>query len=167
MKRTVSRIGDIFSVALDYKKRKYFQVIAFDSAQLNSSVIRVFRKEHDQTESPSLSDIVHDEVYFYAHCSTKLGVKLNLWQKVGNVMEVGSLDDIVFRGTNDYGHKLGEEPVKISTNWYVWKINDEKITRVGKLVGSNRSAEIGVVVNPYDIVNRIKTGEYNFFYPGY
>ena len=51
---------------------------------------------------------------------------------------------------------MGAEKIKVSENWYVWHINDEDFTRVGRLEGENRKAEIGVVVNPYDIVERIK-----------
>lgn len=31
----------------------------------------------------------------------------------------------------------------------------------------NRKAEIGVIVTPYDIVDRMKTGKYDFVYPGF
>jgi hypothetical protein len=95
-----------------------------------------------------------------------LGVKLGLWEKVGGVKDWGNLDVILLRPTNDYGHKLGDEPVKISHNWYVWKV-DKETKYVGPLRGEDVKAEIGVVVNPYDIVKRIKTGNYDFVYPGY
>lgn len=48
----------------------------------------------------------------------------------------------------------------------MWHIN-EKFTRVGKLTGKNREAEIGIVVTPDDVVDRVKTGKYNFFYPDF
>ena len=87
--------------------------------------------------------------------------------KVGNIAEVGITSNIIFRNTSDYGAKVGEEPTKISNNWHVWRINDKDFTTVGKLQGENRKAEIGVVVNPYDVIERIKTGKYIFFYPGF
>lgn len=43
-KRIVTKIGDIFSVTLKNGKQRFFQYIANDYSQLNSSVIRVFRK---------------------------------------------------------------------------------------------------------------------------
>ncbi|MDR1181545.1 MAG: hypothetical protein LBL13_06175 [Bacteroidales bacterium] len=46
-------------------------------------------------------------------------------------------------------------------------INGEKFTRVGKLNGENRKAEIGVVINPTSIVHRLRTGEYDIFYPDF
>ena len=167
MARANTKIGDVFSVKIDDGSKKYFQLIAFDLTQLNSDVIRAFKKMYSISENPVLSEIVNGEVEFYTHCVTKFGLKMNLWEKVGNTTKIGDTAHILFRGTNDYGLKVGEEPIKISENWHVWHINDEKFTRVGKLVGENRKAEIGVVVNPYDIVERMKTGKYDFFYPDF
>jgi len=166
MARVTIKIGDVFEVPMDEDRKKYFQVIAFDATQLSSSVIRAFKKRYDLSSSPNLSEIVNDEVDFYAHCSARLGVKLNFWQKIGNIADIGQLDHIIFRGTTDYGHKLGDEPVKISYKWYIWKIN-KKFVDVGRLTGENQKAEIGVVINPASVVHRMQTGEYNFWYPGY
>lgn len=162
-----SKIGDVFSVKLTENKKKYFQLIAFDLTQLNSDVIRAFDREYTMEENPLATEIINDKVDFYAHCVTKFGIKFGLWEKIGNTPEVGKLDHIVFRGSSDSGHKVGDEPVKISSRWYVWRINDKDFTVVGKLKGENRHAEIGVVVNPHDVVDRMKTGKYNFFYPGF
>lgn len=161
------KIGDIFTVKLDNSKKKYFQLIAFDLTQLNSDVIRAFKQEYPSEAAIDLLEILNGEVEFYAHCVTKLGLKMNLWEKVGKTSEVGDISNILFRDTNDYGAQAGVEKIKVSENWYVWHINDEDFTRVGKLEGENRKAEIGVVVNPYDIVERIKTGKYNFVYPDF
>jgi len=43
-KRIVTKIGDIFSIDLDSKTKKYFQYVTNDETMLNSSVIRVFKK---------------------------------------------------------------------------------------------------------------------------
>jgi hypothetical protein len=167
MARTNTKIGDVFSVKINDNQKKYFQLIAFDLTQLNSDVIRAFRKVYKSEDNPQLSSIVNDEVEFYAHCVTKFGLKMGLWELAGNIMEVGDTSQILFRGTSDSGVRAGQEPIRISEKWYVWKINDLDFTSVGKLEGANRTAEIGVVVNPYDILDRIKTGKYNFFYPGF
>ena len=163
MKRVITKIGDMFSVKIDENSKKYFQLIAFDLTQLNSDVIRAFKKIYPIDSNSDLSEIVNDEVGFYAHCVTKAGIKMNLWEKVGKSQDIGNTSQILFRGSRDSGTWINNEPVKISDKWYIWHINDEKFTRVGKLVGENRKAEIGVVVNPYDIVERIKTGKYSFF----
>ena len=165
MARVVTKIGDIFCVKLDNNSKQYFQYVANDLTQLNSDVIRVFKKKYSIDETPKLTDVVNDEVSFSAHCVTNLGVKLGVWEKIGKVPFDGKVDTL-FRDTNDHGHKLGEEPIKISNNWYVWKINED-FRRVGKLEGDNQKAEIGMVINPLSIAHRIRTGKYDFVYPGY
>ena len=51
------------------------------------------------------------------------------------------------------------------TKKYFQLIAYDQFTSVGELEGENRKAEIGVAVNPFDIVQRIKTGYYDFVYP--
>ena len=51
------------------------------------------------------------------------------------------------------------------TKKYFQLIAYDQFTYVGELEEENRKAEIGVVVNPFDIVRRIKTGYYDFVYP--
>ncbi|TWI98620.1 hypothetical protein JN11_02808 [Mucilaginibacter frigoritolerans] len=167
MKRVSTKIGDVFSVKVDTDNVKCFQLIAFDLYQLNSDVIRVFDEVYPIGSIPDLSVIVKSEVAFYAHCVTKFGTKMGLWEKVGNTTDIGETSHIIFRGTSDYGTKRGEEPIKISRNWYVWRLGDLQTVRVGDLEGVNRKAEIGLVMTPYDIVDRIKTGNYHGFYPGF
>jgi len=167
MARTNTKIGDVFSVKIDDNNKKYFQLITFDLMQLNSDVIRAFKKIYSCNDNPELSKIISEEVEFYAHCVTKVGLKMKLWESIGNIAEIGTTSNIIFRDTNDYGAKLGEEPIRISNKWHVWRINDKDFTTVGKLQGENRKAEIGIVVNPYDVVERIKTGKYSFVYPGF
>ena len=166
MARVNTKVGDVFSVKIDENHKKYFQLIAFDLTQLNSDVIRAFKTIYDINANPNLLEIIEDETEFYTHCVTKFGIKLSLWEKAGNILDVGDIEKVLFRGSKDSGSKVGEQ-IKISTNWYVWRINDADFTRVGKLEGDNRKAEIGVVVNPYDVLERIKTGKFNFFYPGF
>lgn len=161
MARVYTKIGDVFAVKLDDGSRKFFQLIAYDRTQLTSDVIRAFKQRYPINEKPNLAEIVSGEVEFYAHCTTSLGVKMDLWEKVGSIKEIGETKHILFRDSDDYGDK-----VDVSYRWIVWRIN-EKVVKVGKLKGENRKAEIGVVVNPEGIVDRIKTGKYNFRYPGF
>ncbi|MGV8094875.1 MAG: hypothetical protein AB2L24_23735 [Mangrovibacterium sp.] len=165
MAKVNTKIGDVFSVKIDYNHKKYMQYIINDLTQLNSDVIRAFRKKYPIDANPDLSEIMKGEIEFYAHCVTKWGIKLGYWEKVGNIADVGNTTNILFRDTNDYGSKVGQEPIKVSSNWYVWKINDNEFTRVGKLEGENRNAEIGIVINPVSIVHRMRTGKYDFVYP--
>jgi glycosidase len=166
MARANTKIGDVFSVKIDESNKKYFQYIISDLTQLNSDVIRVFKKIYSIDNNPELSQIVKGEIAFYAHCITKLGIKMGYWEKAGNIPDVGDTSNILFRNTNDAGSKPGEQ-IKVSDKWYIWKVNDNNFTRVGKLEGENRKAEIGIVISPDSIVHRMQTGEYDFVYPGY
>jgi hypothetical protein len=165
--RVVTKIGDVFSVKIDEESKKYFQLIAFDRYQLNSDVIRAFKKIYPLDSPPSPEEIIKGEVEFYAHCVTNLGVKMGVWEKVGKAKDIGDTSHILFRGTSDYGQKFEGKRINVSSKWYIWKINDRDSIRVGKLEGENRKAEIGVIVNPYDIEERMKTGKYSFFYPDF
>lgn len=166
MARVITKVGDIFCAKINDGNKKYFQYVANDSTQLNSDVIRVYKKSYQIGSNSTLLDIMNDEIDFYAHCIINLGVKQGNWEKVGRVSEVGVIN-VIFRGTKDFGRKLGQEPVLVSTNWYVWRINDKQFTPVGKLVDENKNAEIGVVVNPEEIIHRMQTGKYSFSYPGF
>ncbi len=167
MKRVITKVGDIFEVRLDENIKKYFQYIANDRTQLNSDVIRGFKKEYPLQATPTLLEIIKDNVGFYAHCVVNAGVKRELWRKVGKIQDLGLLEHIIFKDTNDYGTKQGEEPVKISHNWHVWRINDKNFTHVGELIGENRGAFAGLVINPLGIIELLKGNKHPPHYPGY
>lgn len=159
MIRKNTKIGDIFVVKLDNDKKKYFQLIAFDLTQLNSDVIRSFKKVYPLEADIDLLEIVNGEVEFYAHCVTKFGLKINLWEKVGNIRELGNIN-ILFRSSGDH------PKIDISNNWWVWKVNEPQ-QYVGKLEGENVYAEIGSIIPPDSIIHRIKMGKYDFVYPDF
>lgn len=158
MARANTKIGDVFSVKIDESSKKYFQYIISDLTQLNSDVIRAFKKIYPINTNPDLSEIVNGEVDFYAHCVTKLGLKMGYWESVGNISNVGNFDNVLFRSSGD------NPQTRVSENWWVWKINEEQ-KPVGKLAGENRKAEIGSVIPPDSIVHRMQTGKYDFVYP--
>lgn len=155
--RVYTKIGDVFSVKIDEHTKKYFQYIASDLTQLNSDVIRAFKQTYPIGSKPVLAEIVKGDVEFYAHCVAKIGIKMGYWEKIGNISEVGKLDHILFKDTDDYG----DPQIKLSQKWWVWKIN-EPAERVGLLVGENRKAEVGLVMDPESIVHRMRTGQYRF-----
>lgn len=162
MARINTKIGDIFSVKIDDKSKKYLQYIASDLTQLNSDVIRVFKESYPINSNPDLVEMVKGEIQFYAHCVTKWGIKLGYWEKIGNVVDLGNIPHILFRGTRDSGNP----EIQLSSSWYIWSIG-EPFKYVGNLVGDYQNAEIGSVIPPDSIVHRMKTGEYDFIYPGY
>lgn len=96
MKRIRTSIGNVFSGKISENEKKYFQLIVFDLTQLNSDVIRAFKKVYGINEQPPLSEIINGEVEFYAHCVTLFGAKLQLWEKVGSIPDVGDIKHIIF-----------------------------------------------------------------------
>jgi hypothetical protein len=166
-KRITTRIGDVFSLKINDVSKRYFQLVAFDLTQLNSDLIKAFKEEYPLDSQTELSEILKGEVDFYAHCVTKLGIKMNLWEKLGNSSYIGDIQNVLFRCTNDYGHKEGEGPIRKSKNWYVWNINDKNFRRVGNLQGEDRNAFIGLVINPIGIVELFKGNKYPVNYPDF
>jgi len=161
MKRVYIKKGDIFSVTIDEKHVKFFQYIADDLEQLNSAIIRVFKRVYSKADVLDLNDVVKGEVEFFTHTFVRNGVKHSYWQKVGKASEIG-VCDIFFRGSGDSGNPK----IKISEDWYVWKINQPSV-HIGKLEGEYQKAEIGVVIPPDSIVHRMKTGKHDFVYPSF
>ncbi len=163
MRLSGTKIGDVFVVEMNDGCKKYFQYIASDTTQLNSDVIRTFKRKFEAQEYPGLEEIANGEVEFYAHCITKLGLRTGHWKKIGNTKDIGELDCVLFRSSSDYGNP----EIKVSCNWWVWKINQEQF-RVGELMGDYQRAEIGLVFSPEVLVNKIKYGDYGLVnYPGY
>ena len=166
MVRIYTKIGDVFSAKTDEKTKKYFQLIAYDLTQLNSDVIRVFKERYPINSNPDLSKIVSGEIDFYIHCTTKAGIKMNLWNKIGNNKNIGETNHILFRSTNDYGVKPGEKPITVSTEWWVWRIN-EKQKYVGKLEKEYQKSYIGLIVGPFVLLELIKDYRYSINYPSF
>ncbi|KYH07793.1 hypothetical protein A1704_03770 [Chryseobacterium cucumeris] len=166
-KRVITKIGDIFSIILDNGNKKYFQYIANDLTQLNSDVIRSFKREYSKEERADFKELLSGEIDFHAHTPINIGVKQNLYIQDGKHEVYPDIKNIIFRGTNDSGHGPGKPQVFISENWHIWRIGDEKFTLAGKLEGENRKAEIGSVIPPFMIVERVKTGKFNFVYPDF
>lgn len=162
MKRKNTKIGDIFSVRIDESNQKFLQYVTNDLTQLNSDIIRVFKRIYPIGTLIDFTEVVKGDVDFYAHCVTKWGIEMGCWEQVGNINDVGDFTHVLFRDSDDYG----EPEVKISQRWWVWKINQKQIF-VGKLKGKYQEAEIGVVINPKSIVRRIKSGDYGDFFPGF
>ena len=107
-----------------------------------------------------MEQVVTDEVDFYAHCVTKWALEAGVWERIGNNQNLGNVD-VLFRSSGDLG-----KDIKVSENWWIWRINEQQ-EYIGRLDDRFKYAELGSVVRPADIVHRMKTGKYGFFYPGY
>lgn len=162
MARAQTNIGDVFCVKLDGIGKRYFQYVANDISMLNSSVIKVFKKIYTVDDNPEIKKIINDDIDFCAHVVLKWGLDKNLWGKVGNAGDVGSLE-MLFRNTSDYGSKPGEQ-IQVSSNWYIWKIN-QPLKYIGKLNEEHKKAYVGIVINPLGIIELLKGNKYPPKYP--
>jgi hypothetical protein len=149
-----TKIGDVFSVPIDSRHKKYIQYIISDFTQLNSDVIRAFKKVYNIDENPDLSEIVKNEVDFYAHCDTKAGIKKHYWENIGNIKDVGRTDNIYFKCEGIYDRYANRRD-----GWQVWNING-KFNEVQELKGKYKNAEFGQVFPCIDILVRLQIGKY-------
>jgi hypothetical protein len=161
MMRVKLQIGDVFEVSLGNGKVGYFQYIADDETQLDSHVIRAFQENYDETDAPAMSDVVLGRLDFYAHVFLKTGLKFGFWKKVGNAAPPDKVG-VIFRASEDYGRP----EIKVSHRWYVWRIN-EAVRNIGVLAPEYHEAELGPVVAPMNVLERMRTGSYGIVYPGY
>ncbi|HTB80721.1 MAG TPA: Imm26 family immunity protein [Opitutaceae bacterium] len=158
-KRVSLIIGDLFAVPLGEGLLAVFQYVADDLTQLNSAVIRVFKRRYQERLVDINSISSSEETEFHAHVFLRLGLKLGFWKKIGHA-KVDRNAVVWFRDSNDYGNPN----ILVSKNWHVWQINCP-FTSVGTLHGEQQEYEIGIVISPDSIVWRIKTGHYDFIYP--
>ena len=153
----------MFEVPLKSRMKGYIQYIGNDLTQLNSDVIRVFKRRDKVEAEISVDDILKDGIDFYSHVvDVQHGVKDGSWSKIGNSENLGDLKAPFFRSSRDYG----DPSIKVSHKWDVWRMN-ETDEYVGELKGENARAEIGSVTWPKKIAERMQTGEFSNFYPDY
>lgn len=155
--RNYNTPGCVYVVTVEDKKC-FFMYLSRDNNLLNADVIKVFRRKYSMEETPSIDEIVSDEVDFICHTGVNAGVHLGWWKKAGRYD--GDLDlRIWFRSTIDEGD--------VSHNWSVWMLNGP-LHSVGKLPKRFYTAYIGVIIPPEYVVEWIKTGEAPLeWYPGY
>lgn len=164
-KRIVTKIGYIFCVEFKDNTKGYFQYVANDMTQLNSSVIRAFKSHYPKSADINIDDIVNDDIDFYAHTILRLGLENNAWYKFGKSQEIGESDlkNAIFGCT--YQHDLFSDriiEVDPLTNWAIWHINEPR-----NIIGILPEYLYNVVqegsVLPYKlIVDRMESG----YFPG-
>ena len=163
-KRIVTKIGDVFCAEIEGAFKCFFQYVANDLYQLNSSVIRVFKKRYPMDYEPIIEEIVKDEVLFYAHTILKFGIEYNAWYKVGKSKDMGdsALSKVVFGRAQStrYSPKHGIMHINPLENWWIWKINQNHIC-IGKLpLKYHDTLELGEVYPFNSIIKKIKYGYY-------
>ncbi|HRF16811.1 MAG TPA: hypothetical protein PK977_01535, partial [Chitinophagaceae bacterium] len=161
------KIGDIFSVEIAKSKKRYFQYISIDKLQLNSDVIRIFRGNFESHESLDIDKLKDSGVESYIHCFVNQGIKMNIWKKEGYNSDLGLDLEIVFRSTDDYGGKVGSQPLLYTNNWHIWQLgkSEEKAKVVSSNLNKLKCSHIGIVINPLGILEILKGNKYPPQYP--
>lgn len=167
-KRIVTKIGDVFCVDFPNNTKGYFQYIANDLTDLNSSVIRVFKRHYSSDAPIDINDIINDEIDFYAHTILRSGIASGAWYKIGKSEETGlsELEKVIFGHINEtiivkrFNRDYEIIDVNPLEHWEIWNVN-KRMRNLGKLPKKyHGKVEIGWVV-PYDyIIQRMISGYY-------
>jgi hypothetical protein len=153
-----TKIGDVFEVKISETEKRYMQYVVSDMTNLNSDVIRAFKKKYSISEKPNINEIVNEEVMFYAHCDSRNGIRQGYWTLYGNTENVGNINDIFFKTTTDHGDV-------VSHNWYIWQVN-QKHQFIGELTGDLKNINVGLVFPAVDILYMIiNNGSFEGVYP--
>lgn len=164
-KRIVTKIGYVFCVELGNGTKGYFQYVANDLTQLNSSVIRAFRTHYPIDADVKINDIVKDEIDFYAHAILRSGIADGKWYKVGKSLDFDpdEVNNVIFGSAEDteiIPGSLIPQFVDPLSNWYIWRINHEFVP-VGSLPGELvDKVEPGAVFQYPHIIERMVRGYY-------
>ena len=165
-KRIVTKIGNVFCAEINNEHKRFFQYVANDLEELNSSVIRVFKPRYPMDYKPVIEDLVKDEVEFYAHTILKFGIVFNAWYKVGTSKNVGEGYKETWFG--DISPDIYTNPnLNPTENWIIWKVNQPRIF-IGHLNKelSNQINRGGVI--PYvDIIHRLQFGYFGYKLSGW
>jgi hypothetical protein len=122
MKRTYLKLkeGDVFKINYENEIR-YFQYFYTDMNYLKGNLVWVFNYKNPTTD---LQLILESGYHFYLYTTIKSGIKLKLFEKIGNIPIPKNMQFIPeFRYT-------GDDLTKEIQNWYILKGKDE--THIGK-----------------------------------
>ena len=166
MKQTVkkrvrrTKIGDVMVAQIDEMgNKRYLQYIGSDMLQLNADVVRVFKTIYLPDSNPSLDEIVADEIVFAVHCDSTYGIKLGLWDKIGNIENIKA-DNIYFLSVDQDTYSR-----EYSERWVVWQLGDTQRTFIGRLPEKYWNGNIGTVMPVELVFKYIKTGAVDICFP--
>lgn len=165
-KRYLSKLGDVYCVEIDNKYKSFFQYVANDISQLNSSVIRVFKTRYTIEDFPNIDDIINDDVIFYAHTIIQVGIINGVWYKVNksNCQTNTKVNSIVWV-TNDNDQFYISPMILLNKlfpffNWSLWTISSYTLLCYRYLKWLSNKVEYGTILPTDQIIDRIKFGYY-------
>ena len=168
-KRIVTKIGHIFSAKLSDGTKGHFQYVAIDTTNMSSTVIRVFKKRYALNETPSIDEIVHGEVAFYAHTILRVGIEDGAWEKIGKSEFIDSehTNDVIFASDLKEFLSIRVTPWETPKRWRTWRISqkDKQYDILPEEIVNK--IEIGMIFNYKNILDRLERGYYPVGYPEY
>jgi hypothetical protein len=169
-KRIVTKPGFVYSANIDGKYKRYFQYICKDASNLYSEVIKVFKPVYPIEASPDLEHVVKEDVLFYAHTIICIGIHEGIWKKEGKQpVDNDELSSILFGSANlvisptegGLTYKIPRSfRINPPRNWYVWKVNGERIFYENLPTSLYDKLELGDVYSFRTILSRMKYGVY-------
>ena len=133
------------------------QYLPDDSSCLHANVIRIFDYVTEENREIDIQVITTKPVACYGHVILKEGIKLGAWSKIGHILLEATLELPTFRLTNEVG-------LEKSYDWFIWKVGEDHIT-IGELTDKYRHLDIGTVVHPLELRDKVITGKDGFTYP--
>jgi hypothetical protein len=149
------KLGDIFEIPLSEGKKAYGQYIFWDDK--NGPLIQVFDLIVNSSHTLNLMEI-EGATPLFPPVLTGLfaAIKNGLWKVVGNL----PVKDFKYPGfiSTFYDQKTGK-----ARTWYLW--NGRESIRLGdSLPAKYKNLEYLVIWSPFDISDRIETGEVPYPY---
>ena len=161
-KRIVTKIGNVFSMKLSDGTKGHFQFVAIDTTNLSSSVIRVFKKRYALNETPSIDEIVHGEVAFYAQAILRIGILDGVWEKIGKSDFIDSerTAKIVFGTDRIEEVSILKQVLPNLKRWRLWHVsqNSKQCDSLSDAIIDQ--LEIGKIFQYSSIITRLERGYY-------
>jgi hypothetical protein len=147
------QVGDIFAIPLSKNREAFGQYIYFD--RKFGPLITIFSLIIDNGKTADIKQILASKPLFPPIITGLFAaIRIKLWEKVGHA-QVKNFKYPKFIST------LVAPKTKEATTWHLWDGN--KWTNIGnKVTKKYKKLEFLVVHSPYDIPNRIETGEKPF-----
>ncbi len=163
-KRVYTKRGDVYEIKIDDTTKRYMQFIGLDWNQLNSDTFRVYKKVYPIDATPSLEEILSDIPDFYVHSFASAGIKAGLWSLAYRCKNVGDTSSIKFK-TDEEDMIPKEKRGEYCNRWSFWHFDerfDNRFLYEGKMPQEWKSAHLGYVYHPVNVLHRIIHGRFSF-----
>jgi hypothetical protein len=151
------KIGDVYRIRLNDGQYALMQHLCNDTSQLNSPIVVVSLKRYQASEEIKAEQIMdHDS--FFVHVLPKAGETLCVWERVQWLRPLIDKIPVIWATCNHRDLQL-----EVSRDWSVWRTNEKWRSPASQ--NELMASELGLVMNPLDIVHRIEHGAYAMKYP--